>query len=138
MKSKVQQLEKGEKEMKLALQHLENGGTELKTALKSCKRRIQVIETRKETRCESGTLRHSGLNPTAKWPHSRRINFKSPFNGTPTITYGLHGLDSSKKANLRVDTIVTNLSRTGFHMTLRTWADTELYGAYASWMACGN
>lgn len=47
MKSKVQQLEKGKKEMKLALQHLENGGKEMKTALKSCKRRIQVIETRK-------------------------------------------------------------------------------------------
>lgn len=47
MKSKVQQLERGKKEMKLALQHLENGGKEMKTALKSCKRRIQVIETRK-------------------------------------------------------------------------------------------
>lgn len=47
MKSKVQQLEKGKKEMKLALHHLENGGKEMKTALKSCKRRIQVIETRK-------------------------------------------------------------------------------------------
>lgn len=38
MKSKVQQLEKGEKEMNLAL--------------KSCERRIKVVENRKETRCK--------------------------------------------------------------------------------------
>lgn len=47
MKSKVQQLEKGEREMKLALQHLEKGKKEMKTALTSCERRIQVIETSK-------------------------------------------------------------------------------------------
>lgn len=87
---------------------------------------------------ESGTLRHYGFKPIAKWPHSRRINFKSPFDGTPTVTYGLYGLDSSNKANLRVDTVVTNLSRTGFQLTLSTWADTELYGAFSSWMACGK
>lgn len=47
MKSKVQQLEKEEKEMKLALQHLKKGEKEMKLALTSCERRIQVIETRK-------------------------------------------------------------------------------------------
>lgn len=47
MKSKVQHLEKGEKELKLALRHLEKGEKEMKTVLKSCERRIQVIETRK-------------------------------------------------------------------------------------------
>lgn len=46
MKSKVQQLEKGENEMKVVLQRLEKGGKEMKTALTSCERRIQVVETR--------------------------------------------------------------------------------------------
>ncbi|XP_052720303.1 uncharacterized protein LOC128191957 [Crassostrea angulata] len=124
VKSKIQQLEKGGKEMKLALS--------------SWERRIKVVENRKETRCESGTVRDYGFKPTAKWPHSRRIDFRSPFSGTPTLTYGLYALDVSNGANTRVDTVVTNLSRTGFQLTLRTWADTELFAAFASWMACGK
>uniref|UniRef100_K1QJK7 ATP synthase subunits region ORF 7 n=1 Tax=Magallana gigas TaxID=29159 RepID=K1QJK7_MAGGI len=87
---------------------------------------------------ESGTVTHYGFKPTAKWPHSRKTTFKSSFDGTPTLTYGLYTLDVSNGANTRVDTVVTNLSRTGFQLTLRTWANTELYGAYVSWMACGK
>lgn len=124
MKSKVQQLEKGENEMK--------------TALKSCERRIQVVETRKETRCESGTVTKYGYRPASQWPHSRRINFKSLFNETPSITYGLYLLDSSYGANLRVHAELSGLSRTGFRLTLKSWADSALYGAYVSWMACGK
>lgn len=61
VKSKIQQLEKGGKEMKLALsscerqlyvmkpkvQLLEKGKKEMKTALTSCERRIKVVENRK-------------------------------------------------------------------------------------------
>lgn len=61
VKSKIQQLEKGGKEMKLALsscerqlyvmkpkvQLLEKGKKEMKTALISCERRIKVVENRK-------------------------------------------------------------------------------------------
>eukprot|EP00105_Crassostrea_gigas_P022423 XP_011441933.1 PREDICTED: uncharacterized protein LOC105338481 [Crassostrea gigas] len=152
VKSKIQKLEKGGNEMKLALsscerqlyvmkpkvQLLEKGGKEMKTALTLCERRMKVVENRKETRCESGTVTHYGFKPTAKWPHSRKTTFKSSFDGTPTLTYGLYTLDVSNGANTRVDTVVTNLSRTGFQLTLRTWANTELYGAYVSWMACGK
>lgn len=61
VKSKIQQLEKWGKEMKLALsscerqlyvmkpkvQLLEKGKKEMKTALTSCERRIKVVENRK-------------------------------------------------------------------------------------------
>lgn len=83
-------------------------------------------------------MRHYGFKPTPRWPHSRRINFKSSFDRTPTLTYGLYTLDVFNGANLRVDTAVINLSKTGFQLTLSTWADTALYGAFASWMACGK
>lgn len=86
----------------------------------------------------SGTVGHAGFEPTAKWPYFQRIYFNPPFDGTPTVTYGLYALDSSDEANLRVETIVNNVSKTGFQLTLRTWSDTELYGASVSWMACGK
>lgn len=86
---------------------------------------------------ESGTLVHYKY-PSGNWPDSRRIHFGSPFDGTPTITYGLYNLDSFYKKNLRVNIAVTNLSRTGFQLTLKPWSDTELYGASVSWMACGK
>eukprot|EP00105_Crassostrea_gigas_P042513 XP_019926661.1 PREDICTED: uncharacterized protein LOC109619893 [Crassostrea gigas] len=123
--------------MKSKVQQLEKEGKEIKTALTSCERRIQVIENRKEMKCEAGTVKHYEY-PAGKWPDSRRIDFRSPFSGTPTLTYGLYFLDSYYGKNLRIDTVVTNLSRTGFQLTLRSWANTVLYGAYVSWMACGK
>lgn len=86
----------------------------------------------------AGTVGHVGYEPTTTWPYSQRIYFSPPFDGTPTITYGLFRLDSSDDANLRVEIIVSNVSKIGFQLTLRAWADTELYGASVSWMACGK
>nr|XP_034300815.1 uncharacterized protein LOC117681274 [Crassostrea gigas] len=121
--------------MKSNVQQLEN---EMKIALTSCERRIQFIENRKETRCISGTVGHAGFQPTAKWPYSQRIDFNSPFDATPTVTYGLYALDSSDEANLRVSTLLSNVSSTGFQLTLRTWSDSKLFEAAVSWMACGK
>lgn len=86
----------------------------------------------------SGTVDHAGFHPTAKWPYSQRIDFNSPFDGIPTITYGLYRLDSSDETNLRVATMLTNVSSTGFQLTLQTWSGSELYEAAISWMACGK
>lgn len=86
----------------------------------------------------SGTVGHAGFQPTAKWPYSQRIHFNSPFDATPTVTCGLYALDSSDEANLRVSTLLSNVSSTGFQLTLRTWSDSELFEAAVSWMACGK
>uniref|UniRef100_A0A8W8LFW2 H-type lectin domain-containing protein n=1 Tax=Magallana gigas TaxID=29159 RepID=A0A8W8LFW2_MAGGI len=86
----------------------------------------------------SGTVGHAGFQPTAKWPYSQRIDFNSPFDATPTVTYGLYALDSSDEANLRVSTLLSNVSSTGFQLTLRTWSDSKLFEAAVSWMACGK
>lgn len=85
---------------------------------------------------ESGTV--GQFTAAAKWPYSRRINFRAPFQATPSLTYGLYFLDSSKSANIRVHASVTNVSRTGFKITMKSWADSVLYGGYVSWMACGK
>lgn len=86
----------------------------------------------------SGTVDHAGFKPTAKWPYSQRIDFSPPFDGTPTVTYGLYTLDSSDETNLRVATLVSDVSSTGFQLTLRTWSGSELFEAAVSWMACGK
>lgn len=85
---------------------------------------------------ESSTV--GQFRASAKWPYSRRKNFRAPFQGTPTLTYGLYFLDSSQTANLRVHASVTNVSRTGFEITMKSWANSVLYGGYVCWMACGK
>lgn len=86
----------------------------------------------------SGTVGHAGFKPTATWPYSQRIAFNPPFDGTPTVTYGLYTLDSSDETNLRVATLVSDVSSTGFQLTLQTWSGSELFEAAVSWMACGK
>lgn len=58
---------------------------------------------------EAGTVKQFEYL-AGKWPDSRRIDFRSPFSGTPTLTYGLYFLDSYYAKNLRIDTVVNWIS----------------------------
>ena len=74
--------------------------------------------------------------PTVKFPVVTQVNFNPPFAEKPALTYGLFLLDSNKNQNVRVRTKVDNLSTTGFKLTIQTFADTVMWGARISWMAC--
>ncbi|XP_061187931.1 uncharacterized protein LOC133195963 [Saccostrea echinata] len=88
-------------------------------------------------KCESGVLGiHKSPSPT--WPYTQVVSFRSPFREIPALTYGLYLLDSWHRTNLRVNAIVTDITNSGFNVRLQTWADTTLYGASISWMACGG
>lgn len=76
--------------------------------------------------------------PAPRWPYTQSVKFTSPFEEKPTVTYGLYLLDFYHNTNLRFDSAVTAVTKTGFQVTFRTWADTLLYGARISWMACGK
>lgn len=51
------------------------------------------------------------------------VHFRAPFQSTPTLKYGLYFFDSSKLANLRLHADATNISRSGFQITMKSWAD---------------
>ncbi|XP_078331106.1 uncharacterized protein LOC144624941 [Crassostrea virginica] len=100
------------------------------------KKQIKALQKRKDFKCESGILGYYKY-PKPTWPYRQRVKFQSPFKHPPKVTYGLYFLDSSKSTNLRINTTVNNIKKNGFHVQIKTWAGTELFGAYISWMACG-
>ena len=75
--------------------------------------------------------------PTQTWPYIKRVKFQSSFKQPPKVTYGLYFLDSLHTKNLRVDAVISKVTNTGFQLLMKAWADTILYGAKISWMACG-
>ncbi|CAG2233280.1 unnamed protein product [Mytilus edulis] len=64
--------------------------------------------------------------PQIRFPTSAYIRFYPPFEYTPAIVYGLYLYDTSKQTNPRMITTVSNLSRYGFTMSIRVWADTKM------------
>ncbi|XP_056013411.1 uncharacterized protein LOC125682260 [Ostrea edulis] len=114
---------------------------EMENTIKEMKSAISALETQlstdKKFRCETGQLgKHA--NPAPSWPLIQTVTFKTAFQEKPTVTYGLYLLDAAYTANLRVVTEAKNVTNTGFQVKLNTWADTTMFGARVSWMACGR
>ncbi|XP_078321793.1 uncharacterized protein LOC111110771 [Crassostrea virginica] len=116
---------------------LEEKNQNLELAVNLLKQQMQVQQNRKEFRCESGSVGQD-VYPAPAWPYTADVTFQSPFEQAPTVTYGLDLLDNAWDKNLRVDTTVSGVTTTGFHISINPWADTILYGARIRWMACGK
>ncbi|KAJ8311759.1 hypothetical protein KUTeg_011114 [Tegillarca granosa] len=82
---------------------------------------------------EYGLLR--APNPPS-WPGTKKIKFNPPFSTKPSIVHGFVVLDSDRSRNFRASVTVSDVSKTGFTLTLSKWADTKLYGLKVRWMAC--
>ncbi|XP_052675311.1 uncharacterized protein LOC128157004 isoform X2 [Crassostrea angulata] len=123
--------------MKPKLAALEAKTKEMELDLAVEKKQTETLQSRKDFRCESGVV---GIhtNPHPSWPYTQSVTFQTPFKAKPTVTYGLYLLDTGYTRNTRVTTEVTDVTKTGPQVKLNTWADTELYGARISWMACGQ
>ncbi|XP_071128878.1 uncharacterized protein [Mytilus edulis] len=85
--------------------------------------------------CQSGVFGEHAY-PEIKFPASGYITFNPPFTAVPALVYGLYLYDTWKDSNSRLVTDVTNLSKSGFNMKIKTYADTKMWGARISWMAC--
>ena len=66
---------------------------------------------------------------------SRFISFNRPFAFNPRIVLSIKLLDASNGANLRIDTNFSNVSRSGFLLSVNTWADTKIYAISVFWIA---
>jgi hypothetical protein len=49
----------------------------------------------------------------------------------------VRGLDADQQWNLRFDVFPNNVSRTGFDLVFRSWADTKIWALVANWLAFG-
>nr|XP_034302039.1 uncharacterized protein LOC105346508 [Crassostrea gigas]XP_034302040.1 uncharacterized protein LOC105346508 [Crassostrea gigas] len=123
--------------MKPKLAALEAKTKKMELDLAVQQQQMETLQNRKDLRCESGVV---GIHtiPIPNWPYTQSVTFQTPFEAKPTVTYGLYLLDTGYTRNTRVTTEVTDVTKTGLQVKLNTWADTELYGARISWMACGQ
>ena len=65
------------------------------------------------------------------------IIFLTPFSTLPQVIVALTGLDSAQDFNLRLNILAEDVTVTGFTLVARTWSDTHIARASASWQASG-
>ena len=86
--------------------------------------------------CQSGQVKLGYTTTETGKSTIRTIVFSPPFPEKPAIVYGLSHLDSSKGENTRITTELSNLSRTGMTLKVKSWKPTLTYDAWVQWMAC--
>jgi len=68
--------------------------------------------------------------------YAKAVLLNPPSNKKPHLVYGMRFVDNSNKANMRISTWVTSLTRYGFTYHMNTWADSHVYAIGTNWMAC--
>ena len=63
------------------------------------------------------------------------VNFEKPFETRPVVMLSVTFLDASKDANTRFEVKTLTVSRDGFVIQVRTWADTKIHALGGSWIA---
>lgn len=63
------------------------------------------------------------------------VNFTKPFEVKPKVILSVTQLDSDKGFNTRYNVEVLSISRDGFTVKIRTWADTKIFTISGYWLA---
>ncbi|WAR12831.1 hypothetical protein MAR_027011 [Mya arenaria] len=125
-----------DKEVNFLNSSLVNVNTALEQQMTSFKDAVSRINTSLEEKCQSGEFGPHQINPRPSYPVTLTINFQPAFNSKPAIVYGLKLLDSAYNANVRVSGSITEMNNAYFKFRISEWANTVMYGASFSWMAC--
>lgn len=77
---------------------------------------------------------------TGNGKRTRRVDvvFSEPFKAAPNVMVTLEMLDIDHRSNHRAETVTENITPEGFTIVFRTWGDTKIARARASWMALGG
>ena len=77
---------------------------------------------------------------TGKGARERRIavTFSEKFKNIPNVMVTLEMFDMDSGTNQRAETVVDNITEVGFDIVFRTWGDTKIARARATWMAIGG
>ena len=67
-----------------------------------------------------------------------RVKFTEPFRAKPVVMVSLSMFDLDQKTNQRADLTYERVSTKGFDIVFRTWGDTRVARARASWTAMGE
>ena len=63
------------------------------------------------------------------------VDFETPFTKKPQIFLSVTQIDSDKEANVRYNVEAVSISRNGFTIKVRTWADSKLFSISGYWLA---
>jgi len=66
------------------------------------------------------------------------VTFSEPFNHAPSVMVTLEMFDMDQRTNQRAETVVENITKTGCDIVFKTWGDTKVARARASWIAIGG
>lgn len=77
---------------------------------------------------------------TGDGTRERRVSivFERAFSAPPSAQCALSVWDFDYSTNMRGDVYVDNITETGFEIVFRTWGNTRIARARASWMAIGT
>ena len=63
------------------------------------------------------------------------VDFNKPFDTKPNVVLSVTQIDSDKEFNQRYNVEAISVSRDGFTLKIRTWADSKVYSLSGFWMA---
>ncbi|MBS9717209.1 H-type lectin domain-containing protein [Pseudohalocynthiibacter aestuariivivens] len=84
---------------------------------------------------EDGGDMWTGTGPRAS---RARVKFSSSFQSIPVVQVSMSMWDMDRLTNKRADIQAENISKTGFDLVFRTWADSRVARIRASWIAIGD
>lgn len=63
------------------------------------------------------------------------VNFPIPYEVKPKVIVSVSQIDSDKQFNTRFNVEVLSVSRDGFTVKVKTWADSKIYSIGGYWLA---
>lgn len=63
------------------------------------------------------------------------VDFKNPYEVKPKVMISVTQIDADKSFNSRYNVEVLSVSRDGFTVKIRTWADSKVYSISGYWLA---
>ncbi len=67
-----------------------------------------------------------------------KVKFKEPYRAAPMVHVNLSMWDMDSATNARADVAAEKITKNGFDVVFRTWADTRVARARIRWMAIGE
>jgi len=66
------------------------------------------------------------------------VSFLNPFDTKPDVILSVNHVDAEAKANLRYTVTALTVTRDGFTIKIKTWADSKIFGITGYWLAHGE
>ncbi|AFH48289.1 Hypothetical protein IALB_0577 [Ignavibacterium album JCM 16511] len=63
------------------------------------------------------------------------VRFPTPFENKPKVALSVTQIDADKNANQRYNVEAISISRDGFTIKIRTWADSKVFSISGYWIA---